>query len=170
MIEDFKLDNIFGERLLISTRADQSELLDNIRAARILLSYFDDMYIQINEHLMTIGHKNPEYTINGKLADRKGLESEDGIKSAFRKAKIQGCQTIVLDFDMHMPDFPLKTRKIANGLYGRHEDFMNNCISECYIIHQNKAILITSDLFFEDNKDKVKNKLIAVLEKIRDIT
>ncbi|MBP3833801.1 MAG: hypothetical protein ILA03_07570 [Bacteroidaceae bacterium] len=170
MNEDFKLDYIFGERLLISTRADQTELLDNIRAARILLSYFNDMYIRINEHLMTIGHKNPEYTINGKLADRKGLESEDGIKSAFRKAKIQGCQTIVLDFDMHMADMPLRTRKIANGLFGRHEDFMNNCISECYVIHQNKAILITSDLFFDENKYMVKNKLITLLEKIRDIT
>ena len=26
----------------------------------------DDMYIIINEHLLTIGHKNPEYTINFK--------------------------------------------------------------------------------------------------------
>lgn len=69
-----------------------------------------------------------------------------------------------------MADMPLRTRKIANGLFGRHEDFMNNCISECYVIHQNKAILITSDLFFDENKYMVKNKLITLLEKIRDIT
>lgn len=61
-----------------------------------MLSCFDDMYIIINEHLLTIGHKNPEYTINGKLGDRKGVESENGIKSAFRKAKKQGCQVVVL--------------------------------------------------------------------------
>ena len=66
---------------------------------RALLNCFDDMFIIINEHLLTIGHKNPEYTINGKLGDRKGVESENGIKSAFRKAKQQGCKVVVLDFD-----------------------------------------------------------------------
>ncbi len=33
--------------------------------------------------LLTIGHKNPEYTINGKLGDRKGVESENGIILSF---------------------------------------------------------------------------------------
>ena len=84
---DFLIDEIYCERLLISIRADKSELQDNIRVARVLLQCFEDMYIRINEHLLTIGHKNPEYTINGKLGDRKGIESENGIKSAFRKAK-----------------------------------------------------------------------------------
>ena len=70
-------DEIYGERLLISTRADMTELNDNIRVARVLLHSFVDMYIRINEHLLIIGHKNPEYTINGKLGDRKGVESEN---------------------------------------------------------------------------------------------
>ena len=56
--KDFLLDEIYGERLLISIRADQTELNDNIRVARVLLSCFNDMYIIINEHLLTIGHKN----------------------------------------------------------------------------------------------------------------
>ena len=86
----FVEDDIYGDRLLVSVRADQTELNDNIRVARVLLRCFEDMYIIINEHLLTIGHKNPEYTINGKLGDRKGIESENGIKSAFRKAKKQG--------------------------------------------------------------------------------
>lgn len=83
----FIKDEIYGERLLISIHADQTEINDNIRVARVLLDCFNDMFIIINEHLLTIGHKNPEYTINGKLGDRKGVESENGIKSAFRKAK-----------------------------------------------------------------------------------
>lgn len=78
--KDFLLDELYGERLLISIRADQTELNDNIRVAHVLLSCFNDMYIIINEHLLTIGHKNPEYTINGKLGDRKGVESESGDK------------------------------------------------------------------------------------------
>ena len=69
--KDFLVDEIYGERLLISVKADRTELIDNIRVARVLLKCFSDMYIRINEHLLIIGHKNPEYTINGKLGDRK---------------------------------------------------------------------------------------------------
>ena len=58
--KDFIQDEIYGERLQISVRADQTELDDNIRVARVLLNCFADMYIIINEHLLTIGHKNPE--------------------------------------------------------------------------------------------------------------
>ncbi len=61
-LEDFIIDEIFGERLLISKNADQTEINDNIRVAYVLLSCFEDMVIRINEHLLTIGHKNPEYT------------------------------------------------------------------------------------------------------------
>ena len=47
MIEnnDFLIDEIYGQRLLISKRADQTELNDNIRVAHVLLSCFDEMFI-----------------------------------------------------------------------------------------------------------------------------
>jgi hypothetical protein len=47
-MKDFIIDELYGERLLISIRADQTELSDNIRVAHVLLSCFDDMYIIIN--------------------------------------------------------------------------------------------------------------------------
>ena len=77
--EEIIIDEVYGERLLISKKADQSELEENIRVARVLLRCFDDIKIRINEHLLVFGHKNPEYTINEKLGDRKGVESENGI-------------------------------------------------------------------------------------------
>ena len=48
-LKDFIEDEIYGQRLLISVNADQTELNDNIRVARVLLSCFDDMYIVIND-------------------------------------------------------------------------------------------------------------------------
>ena len=42
---EFLEDEIFGDRLLVSVRTDQTELNDNIRVARVLLRCFDDMYI-----------------------------------------------------------------------------------------------------------------------------
>lgn len=165
--EDFIIDEVFGERLLISKQADQSELDENIRVARVLLNCFDDMRIRINEHLLIFGHKNPEYTINEKLGDRKGVESENGIKSAFRKAKEQGCQTVVLDFDMHMADDMLKTKKIASGIYGRHDDFISGIINECYVVHNCKAVVVETNVFADTDKDAVKQKIEDELEKLR---
>jgi hypothetical protein len=164
---DFIEDEIYGQRLLISVNADQTELNDNIRVARVLLSCFDDMYIIINEHLLMIGHKNPEYTINGKLGDRKGVESENGIKSAFRKAKLQGCKVVVLDFDMHMSESILKTKKIVSGLFGRHEDFTEGDLDECYIVHNKKAVVVKSDAFAAPNKETIKQIINDVIEKLR---
>lgn len=163
----FLEDEIYGKRLLISTNADQTELNDNIRVAHVLLNCFDDMFIIINEHLMTIGHKNPEYTINGKLGDRKGVESENGIKSAFRKAKQQGCKIVVLDFDMHMSESILKTRKIVSGLMGRHEDFTQGSLDECYVVHNSKAVVVKSDTFATPDKDTIKRIINDVIEKLR---
>ena len=166
-IEDFTVDEVFGERLLISKKADQTELDENIRVARVLLGCFDDMNIRINEHLLVFGRKNPEYTINERLGDRKGVESENGIKSAFRKAKEQGCQTVVLDFDMHMADSILKTKKIASGIYGRHEDFISGTIDECYIVHKDKAVVVKPDVFATHDKDTVKQMIENEVEKLR---
>ena len=165
--EDFIIDEIYGERLLISKKADQSEIDENIRVARVLLSCFEDMNIRINEHLLVFGHKNPEYTINERLGDRKGVESENGIKSAFRKAKEQGCQTVVIDFDMHMADSILKTKKNASGIYGRHEDFTSGCINECYVVHNSNAIVVNSDVFTISDKDAVKQLIEKEIEKLR---
>lgn len=164
--EEFLIDEIYGERLLISVRADQTELSDNIRVARVLLRCFDDMYIRINEHLMVIGHKNPEYTINGKLGDRKGVESENGIKSAFRKAKQQGCKVVVLDFDMHMSESILKTKKIVSGLFGRHEDFSEGSLEECYVVHNSKAVVVNADAFAAPDKETIKQLINDVIERL----
>ena len=166
-IKDFFSDTIYGERLLISKNADQTELNDNIRVAHVLLSCFEDMYIRINEHLLTIGHKNPEYTINGKLGDRKGIESENGIKSAFRKAKQQGCKVVVLDFDMHMSESILKTRKIVSGLLGRHEDFTQGSLDECYVVHNSKAVVVKSDAYSAPDKETIRQIINEVIEKLR---
>ena len=83
----FLLDEVFGERLLISTTADQSELKSNIRAARAILASYDDVYIRINSHSYFIGVKNPEYTIGEYLGDRKGVMSERGITAGFKSGK-----------------------------------------------------------------------------------
>ena len=41
METEYLLDEVFGERLLISTKADKSELGSNIRAARAILCSYE---------------------------------------------------------------------------------------------------------------------------------
>lgn len=72
-MKDYLEDDVYGQRLLISVYADPRELSGNIRAARAILHSFDDVTIIINAHTMSFGHKNPEYTIDGQLGDRKGI-------------------------------------------------------------------------------------------------
>ena len=76
--ENFYGDAEFGTRLLISREADQSELDDNIRAARSILRSFADVEIIINPHRIEFMHRNPEYTIDRMQGDRKGIEGEQG--------------------------------------------------------------------------------------------
>lgn len=99
---DYIEDKVYGQRLLISVNADQRELHSNIRAARAILHSFADITIIINAHTMSFGYKNPEYTINGQLGDRKGIMGEKGVTAGFKSAKKQGCKIVVIDLDEHI--------------------------------------------------------------------
>ena len=117
METEYLLDEEFGERLLISVKADKSELDSNIRAARAILCSYYEVSIRINSHTYAFGHKNPEYTICEELGDRKGVMSERGITAGFKSAKKQGC-------------------KIA--------DFTSNIITDCYVVFCGKAVRVNA--------------------------
>ena len=50
---------------------------------------------------MSFAHKNPEYTIDGQLGDRKGIMGEKGVTAGFKAAKKQGCKLMV-HFFIHL--------------------------------------------------------------------
>lgn len=140
----FFIDPDYGKRLQISVRADHTEVDANVRAAKALLASFPKMKVKIREHVLEEGVKNPEYTINGKVADRKGIMSEKGITNAFQKAIKQGCEVVVIDLDMNMKDMPLYANQIAKYISRRQADFENGTIKECYIIYHGRAVKVTS--------------------------
>lgn len=163
----YTIDNTYGERLKISVQADQTEVEENTRAAHSLLSSFPKMNMQIRKHVYEAGVKNPEYLINDNIADRKGIESPNGVASGFNKAIKQGCSVVVLDLDMHPDKFKqLPSIKLASAINNRHFDFENGIISECYIIYNGKAVKITTD-FFSGDKRQTKERIRTELEKIK---
>lgn len=160
-------DEIYGNRLLISKQADQSEIVPNTRAARALVSSFPDMTMQIRKDVVGFQVKNPEYLINGMIADRKGILSPNGVASGFNKAIKQGCSAVVIDLDMHPERFKeLQSIKMASAINNRHMDFENGTIQECYVVFNNKAVRITSAHFTDDARQTRLNIKIE-LDKIK---
>ena len=141
---DFIEDEIYGQRLLISVNADQRELHSNIRAARAILNSFSDITIVINSHTLSFGHKNPEYTIDGELGDRKGIQGEKGITAGFKAAKKQGCKIIVIDLDEHI--LQVRSFELSKYISRRKTDFVNGMIAECFVVYNGEAVVVNASI------------------------
>lgn len=160
----------YNGRFYISENADKSEIKDNVRCAESLLNSFKNMTLKIRPHVYEHNVKNPEYEINGKIADRKGIEHEEGVCSAFKKAIKQGCSIVVLDLDMHPDNFRiLRTNKLSTQINHRHQDFTNKKIDTCYVVYKNKAIEINSNHFKSLDKYKNKEEIENELNKIGEL-
>ena len=141
---DFIEDEIYGQRLLISVNADQRELHSNIRAARAILHSFADITIIINSHTLSFGHKNPEYTIDGELGDRKGILGERGITAGFKAAKKQGCKIVVIDLDEHI--LQVRSFELSKYISWRKADFVNGMIAECFVVYNGEAVVVNASI------------------------
>ena len=159
-LDDYIRDDEYGERLLVHPEADRRELSKNIIAAKVILRCFPASSIIIREHRLEEGIKNPEYEIDGLLADRKGILSEKGIKWGFISAKRQGCKAIVIDLDDRMGDKPFRANTVAKMIRWRSSDFELGIISRCYVIYNGKSIVI--DQSVTDN-----HQVIEILKKLK---
>ena len=141
---DYIEDEVYGQRLLISVNADQRELYSNIRAARAILHSFIDVAIVINAHTMSFGHKNPEYTIDGQLGDRKGIMGEKGITAGFKAAKKQGCKIVVIDLDEHI--LQVRSFELSKYIARRKADFVSGMIAACYVVFGGEAVVVNANV------------------------
>ncbi len=144
MSADYKEDEIYGQRLLINVNADQRELHSNIRAARAILHSFSDVSIIINAHTLSFGHKNPEYTIDGELGDRKGIMGEKGITAGFKAAKKQGCKIVVIDLDEHI--LQVRSFELSKYISRRKADFVSGMIAACYVVYNGEAVVVDASI------------------------
>lgn len=139
-------------RLRISLSADNNDLMDNIATANSLLSTYKDMKIAIREHYTLPHVKNPEYMINGMLAERKSVKSVEGISASIKNAKDQFCQAVVIDFDKNLAGKRLSARRIYSGINCRRNDFIDGSIKECYLVRNGKSIKIDITYIGKDGK------------------
>lgn len=158
MEEGFEKDTEFGDRLLISKNADTRELKSNVRAAKAILNSYPDTYIIINAHSYIIGKKNPEYTIDGFLGDRKGILTEKGITAGFKSAKKQGCKIVVIDLDEHVA--MLRPYELSKYISRRKADFDNEMIYSCYIVFNGEAVAVNAS-------EQSRKSIESVLETLK---
>ncbi len=59
---------------------------------------------------------------------------------------------------MHMPESILNTRKIVSGLFGRHADFTQGSLDECYVVHNSKAVVVKSEAFEAPGGSRLQRK------------
>ncbi|MBR1448118.1 MAG: hypothetical protein IJ588_05150 [Prevotella sp.] len=142
--KEYVQDELYGERLLINLKADPRELQSNIRAARAILHSFVDITIMINAHTMSFGHKNPEYTIDGQLGDRKGIMGEKGVTAGFKAAKKQGCKIVVIDLDEHI--LQVRSFELSKYISRRKADFVSGMIAACYVVFNGEAVVVNASV------------------------
>ena len=68
---------------------------------------------------------------------------------------------------MHMSESILKTRKIVSGLFGRHDDFTEGALEECYVVHNSKAVVVKADAYTAPDKETIKQLINDVIERLR---
>ncbi|MDR3093654.1 MAG: hypothetical protein LBU62_03285 [Bacteroidales bacterium] len=153
--------------LKINVCAHHEEISDNVRTGRILLDNYPGMDLEIRKHVGDQSNgvvKNPEYLLNGKLADAKRLNSWNGVSSGFNSAVKQKCEAVIIDLHNLQNEY-LDIEKIAKGIVNRYVDFKNKTILECYVIWKGKSVMIHGSLFNSYNPEK-KNNYKIQLEKI----
>lgn len=150
-------DKAYGERLLVSIKADPNDLKDNRRVAKALLDSFPDMVVKIRPHIRAHGIPNPELDINGIIADNKKIQGFGGVSNGFKKAIEQGCSAVVIDLDASIKKLDIE--KLSKAISDRKVDFKEERIQECYVVYNGRAVKITSH-----DRNVIRESLFALKE------
>ena len=140
----------YKKKVFVSPFADENDLVSNVETAMVIVDKLKTD-VKIRAHIdsnIVKGHKNPEYEINGKIADRKEVSSYTSIKSNLETAKKQGNHSIVYDVT-NFKDW--KANEITKNLKGKIMNFKDkDWLHEIYFVNGNKAISFTKDELLDD--------------------
>jgi hypothetical protein len=155
----------YAERLLISPFAQFEELAINTNTANIILNNNPDIKMKIRPHLDINKMKNPEYTVNGLIADAKRIESWN-VASSFKSAIEQECKVVIIDLVKQFDKgYMLNVNELTKNIRNRYADFTNDNINNCHVVWGSKSVIISKNTF-----KGISNKNIRELDaKIKSI-
>lgn len=138
------------KKVFVSPFADEKDLIPNVETAMVIVDKLG-IDVKIRAHIdsnVVKGHKNPEYEIGGKIADRKETSSYTSIKSNLENARKQGNQSIVYDITKFQN---WNAYEITKNLKGKIMNFKDkDWLHEIYFVNGNKAISFTKDELMND--------------------
>lgn len=139
------------KKVFVSPFADDKDLVSNVETAVVIVDKLG-IDVKIRAHIdsnVVKGHKNPEYEIGGKIADRKEVSSYTSIKSNLENARKQGNQSIVYDITKFQN---WNAYEITKNLKGKIMNFKDkDWLHEIYFVNgNNKAISFTKDELMND--------------------
>lgn len=113
-----------GAKVKVSPFADTNDLKGNYEAA-VRITEALGLNVNIRPHLdgMIVKQKNPEFEINGKLADRKTTVNGN-ISNQLSKANKQGAETVVIDLSGNDVSFDQVKNNVKNVL--KHSNVHSN--------------------------------------------
>ena len=138
------------KKVFVSPFADDKDLVSNVETAVVIVDKLG-IDVKIRAHIdsnVVKGHKNPEYEIGGKIADRKETSSYTSIKSNLENARKQGNQSIVYDITKFQN---WNAYEITKNIKGKIMNFKDkDWLHEIYFVNGNKAISFTKDELMND--------------------
>ncbi len=139
------------KKVFVSPFADDKDLIPNVETAMVIVDKLG-IDVKIRAHIdsnFVKEHKNPEYEIGGKIADRKEVSSYTSIKSNLENARKQGNQSIVYDITKFQN---WNAYEITKNLKGKIMNFKDkDWLHEIYFVNgNNKAISFTKDELMND--------------------
>lgn len=152
-----------GKKVEVNIYADKADLVDNIESAKVIVNQLKTNVL-IRPHLDTNiakGLKNPEYFINGNVADLKVNFKEgnySGINRAFNSAKAQKVSSIVFDFSKSFKT--LDTQQVNRYVLSNINATRGKQYNEIIFIYNGKAVKVSRETI-------VKKELLKELEKLK---
>jgi len=130
-----------GSKVFVSPFADVNsrELIGNYKVA-IKIAEQLKKTVKLRPHIdgkLIPGAKNPEYLINGKLADRKSPVTK--LKNILRKASKQNCEVVVIDLHLSTLDIDGAKQQLKRIL---KSDQVHSNIKELIIVSKNRKSII----------------------------
>lgn len=135
-----------GATIKVHKDADPVEVDDNIRTGLDLVRFDPTLDVRVRVHVRKKGIKNPEFEVNGVIADAKRVRSYKGIADGFRTAKEQGAKIVIIDFDKHLKGSSIPIRKVASNLSHREQDFKDQSIVKAYVVHNGHTVEVDKNL------------------------
>lgn len=144
----------YYKKVFVSPYADEKDLIDNVETAMVIVDKLRTD-VKIRAHINLQNHKNPEYEINGKLADRAEPTSKNvkrGITNAFDDKLGKGKQ--LRDFEkvglvIDISHYELNNENIdaiVSQSWSKFNLYNKTNLKEVIFVHKNNAVIMEENL------------------------